>query len=133
METAVYNNILSEIAINWRVEIQRCMILKKHQFGGPIRLETRFFAPCLAKYLWNLLNFPYPNDIHLNGNSIELMNVLFGEGIYHTSGWCYSTNQFNESWAVNSIHCSFQLKDGLLEIVFNTERKNALGESFLVQ
>jgi len=125
--------ILVEIASSWLVDLFHCRQLKKHQFGGDITLSTPYFSTSLASSLWYLVgNFHYPEKILLKGTSIEQFNILFGEGNFGVSGWCFDRNYANETWIVESIAMSHSLGDKTLKIVFTCNRKNWQGQSFRV-
>jgi len=124
-------SILREIFLLMLNDLFRLKNLKKHQFGGEIKLEISYFSPSLAQYLWLSLNQPYPSNISLVGKNIHCLNYYFGPGIYSTSGWCFHNELNLTTWMVDSVELSYY-SNGKLSIQFHTIRMNHQGQKLLV-
>ena len=114
---------LRETAVLWKKELFRLKNLKKHQFGGPLVIETPYFAPlmCDCFSLCVLGVQPFQN-FFIPRPYLQSFNFLFG------MEWSYLSHGIDgkETWEVDSIQA--QYIKGALTLTFMCIVRNEKGD-----
>ena len=103
--------------------------IKSKNLGG-VQKVTLPFPEILYNEMWKMLfdDKKVLSSFEFSGKSIECLNVLFGEGSYHESGWCCLTSyddQNNKSmWWVINIKISYSIKT--IQLILNVSWKRSL-------
>ena len=115
--------ILLDCGCLWRKKLDSERVLKKHQYGGKIVIETPFFSSTLAGILFSFCDLA--SNPSLVGPGRLAFNALFGEG------WFRTISENGETWLVDSLEMNY-LASGKLRFTFNTLVKNVLGQVLTV-